>query len=180
MRETILAGLACALLAVTPAPADAGTMDVGAELMLGMGGSIDVGGADVDLGVTAGFGLFWDYEIWRYLDIGVQGNVLWWKTDAAGADRDTLIDVAPFVKGKLRFVNDKLEVYGKIPIGLALNIGDDTDAGLHTGFTAGVSYNVWGGLWPFLELGWALHWIDANTSFSMNQFALQIGASWNF
>lgn len=186
MRAFVVSTLVCALFLGSTAPASARKMDVGADLLLGMTGEVKSDAGSADLEVTAGFGLFADWEIWKYIDIGAHVNFTWWKIDGA-SDRDLFVDIGPYLKGKFRFVRDKLEIYGKFPIGFTLcatednNDKSDTDPGFHTGLLFGVSYNVFSGFWPFLELGWTFHWLNGEGSnYRTNQFALNLGASWAF
>lgn len=128
---------------------------------IGFGGELEIDGAgpldlksDLTTSIGGQFGV--DAVVLSLLALGGEVRIVGWNTevaDNAGADRSKLIDVD--FKPRLRFplVNDRLEVYGALPIGLTIplladDIGGDANEGLDG--TVGWNLGVGGGMTFFV------------------------------
>lgn len=176
------------LLAVSALSAPAvgqgvGGLEVGIAGMLGVGreGQVDskeLGSQDGDLDPTGGFGVHVFYPVATFpgnggLDLGGRIAALWWQAQDAipanvpVADHGTLIDLSIVAKPRVRFLDDRLEVFFKVPFGLTVSVLEElngvtkgrTGAGVHFGLLPGVSWTFSRHWVLFLDLGYAMHWM---------------------
>ena len=158
-----------------------------------------------DFEPTAGFSLFGEYRVMRYVAIGGMASFLWWNSeglDAANQDPNLWIDLDFTVRGMYPLLNDKMEIYVQMPVGLTIAVpGEDkvavggfagevkTGVGVNFSIVFGLLYNVWSQLDVFLDMGVMFHWATnevkvGNTSgdiaSSGAQMAFNFGAAWRF
>jgi hypothetical protein len=217
-------GIFALVLATSAAPAlpasaqVAGRLEVGLAGMLGVGheGEVDsdrLGATDDDLDPSGGFALHALYTVLTFLDgggldVGGRFATLWWQAEddiPAGvpvADHGTLIDLSVMAKPRLRFLDERLEVFLKVPFGLTISVLEDlpgvtkgrTGAGVNFGLLPGVSWTFDGHWGLFLDLGYALHWvrhegrfkagllgtISDTQEYTAHEFALNLGLAYRF
>jgi hypothetical protein len=214
--------VAAGVLATAPAEAQvAGKLEVGISGMLGVGdkGKVDgsAGGVQVsqedDLDPSGGFGIHALYTVLPFLDGGgldLGGRVafLWWQAEDAVApgvpiaDHGTLIDISLMAKPRMRFLDERLEVYLKVPLGLTISVLEDlpnvtkgrTGAGVNFGLLPGVSWTFVQHWVLFLDLGYALHWmrhegeskanplftVSGTQEYTAHEFAMNLGLAYRF
>ena len=112
---------------------------IAAKLQLGLGGSVDYtvsgnGGSvtrNSDLGVSFGVAGEYVYPLHRYFALGGQLGFLTWQS-SAGSDseggRNFLFDLAVVPKGKYAMLDDTLELYLGLPIGVGLDVLNEVNA----------------------------------------------------
>ena len=159
--------------------------------------------------VTAGFALLGEYPILRalvgpesdFFRIGATVQFLFWgEKDWTDHDvsRAAWIDVDLWLKGRYAFLEDRLEVYLAIPVGLTIGVLDDEAyepvygaalrspvAGWNIGLLVGTSYRFWKGLGAMLHLGFRYHWLkseanDIGYALEVPEFALDVGMFYAF
>ena len=173
---------------------------------IGLTGSFGFGGkieADIenggtfkdDLEATVGFALFGYYPLMRNFHIGLRTTFGWVTSedvDTANGDSTMVIDISPVLKARFPLMNDKLELYAILPIGLTISVPPDdvnnfdTGIGWNVGLQFGASYLVTDAIGILAELGWQGRGATNSTSsnvdvtFTMHQFALNFGAYYVF
>lgn len=169
------------------------------ELMLGVGGSEDVKGANVsvndDLEPSFGIGVKYMHPLHRYFVLGGQFSMLWWNTqggDNANQDRNLLLDLAIVPQGRLP-VTDGIELTLGLPVGVSLDFwgGDGIaygfgpimvsgDVGTGIGFNValmfGARFALSDDIGLVTELGYAMH----SVTHSIDVMVLGAGTSADF
>ncbi len=176
-RRSWLAPLAWFLVLAAPgeARAAAGKADLGIEGDFGLLGTRlwhdtrEASGEDA-LVPDHGFGLRFQYEVWRYLDVGAQTNVRIW-----GHYRGRYnVDLAFRIAAKFPLTAGGLELTLAVPVGFTVAIPDQRlsryreEEGLHLGaevgghvaVLAGLAYPIVGRFGGFFETGWVFHSAD--------------------
>ena len=155
-----------------------------------------------DFEPMAGFTLFGEFRIHRYFALGPSVSFLFWNVeffDDNDIKPSMFIDFDVSLRVLYPLVNDKLEIYARVPVGLTLSVlnsdfedyGLDADPGVGANFSfvVGVLYNVWSQLDIFLEMGAVYHWVKNDGKFrgakgdaelSGAQMAFNFGAAWRF
>jgi len=184
MRLRTVSLLAVSTLASATAWAQpGGRLEVGIAGMLGVGDegkgdSRQLGSQDGDLDPTGGFGIHALYEVLTFLgsgglDVGGRVAVLWWQAEddiPAGvpvADHGTLVDLSAMARPRIRLLDDRLEVFLKMPVGLTISVLEKlpgvtkgrTGTGVNFGLLPGVSWTFERHWVLFLDVGYALHWM---------------------
>ncbi len=181
------------LLAALPARADSpAKVEIGIAGMLGVGDEGTYTSEffdtedDPELDPTGGFGVHALYEVLPYLDVGGRVAALWWQADEAWpkgtpmADHGTLVDIDALFKGKYRLLDDRLEVYGKVPVGLTVSVVEElrgvtegrTGVGANVGVLAGASWTFLKRYGIFLEFGYSFHWMKHEGKYKDPDFPL--------
>ena len=120
-----------------------------------------------------GFGLRVEYELHKHFHVGFLTNFQFWRTepqDDSNADRNLFVDLAPVLKLRRGFHNERGEVFVEMPVGLTIAKFSDegekwvasfqnaskpeTGLGWNVGLMAGASYRVTGNLSVQARLGW--------------------------
>lgn len=165
---------------------------------IGFGGELEVDGPgpfdalpnqDLTTSIGGQFGV--DAVVLSLLALGGEVRIVGWNTEALddrNVDRSKLVDID--FKPRLRFplVNDRLEIYGALPIGLTIPIlADDWAGDANEGIDGKVGWNlgVGGGMTFFvtprfglnLEPMYVMRWFGAegggqNADITMKQFTL--------
>ena len=120
-----------------------------------------------DLEPTTGFALYGEYPLHRYLHVGLQTAFGWSigeSADDANGDRTFVTDISPFAKARLPLLNDKLELFVLVPIGLSISVPPDaaapyvgtvdTGVGWNAGIQFGTTYFIHDGFGVSFEIGW--------------------------
>jgi hypothetical protein len=167
------------------------------ELILGVGGSADVNGANFsvnnDLEPSFGIGVKYMHPLHRYFVLGGQLSVLWWNTQGLAdlnQDRSLLLDLALVPQGRLP-VTDDIELTLGLPIGVSFDFwgGDRIAIGpimFSTDVSTGIGFNLalmFGARFALsedigltTELGYAMH----SVSHSFEVMAAGVGPSADF
>jgi hypothetical protein len=166
-----------------------------AKLMLGIGGSVDVGlgnlSASGDAELTFGGGFAYMVPLHRYFVLGGQLAVQSWQTkagDNANAGRNVMGDLTVVPQGRLPLTHD-VELYLAMPIGLSLdflnqanvdvagvaNVDIDPAVGFTISFMAGARFGLSESFGLLAELGYSLH----SFSHSASAQAAGVGVSLN-
>ena len=181
----------------------AAAQEGGADIHLGAGFALDVGGevdfdvrgADRDLDATVGLRGHLDYAVHRYVSVGGLVRMSWWEPDDWALDRSFLFDLGPRVIGHYDWRDFRF--YAGLSPGIMLSaINDDDDDGFRgvdfdnpaVGFT--MSLTVAGAEWwfskrlgVFAEIGWVGHWFEhdqdnfdgGDVEFELSQMMLESG-----
>jgi hypothetical protein len=201
----VLCGVAALLVSQPSFAALGGKLDVGIKAQFGLGGEYNIEiqnqESDDDAEATVGFALFAQYEVFRYIDIGLLFGFNWLATegmDDGNVDANAAIDIDALLKLKYPFMDGRFEIYLAVPIGLTIvvpsddyeklfNVKPETGIGMNVSVLPGISYRFWGGLGAFLELGWVFRMAkhgfkgaDAELEFNVSQFALNFGLTYTF
>lgn len=199
---TLVAATALSLVA---GAAHAGDPEHGFRIGLtgsfGFGGKIETetegfsGSSKDDAEATVGFALFGTYPLHRHFHIGLRTTFGWVNSesgDNANIDATMVVDISPVLKARLPLMNDKLELYALLPIGLTISVPPDelnVDSGIgwNVGLQFGASYLVTDSIGILAELGWqgrgATSTVtngNTDVTFTMHQFALNFGAYFVF
>lgn len=135
---------------------------------MGVGGTVEVDGAENDLGTTLGFSLRSDVPVARYLLVGPLFQFGAWHPDTGGDPTDNYYgDLSLFLRGRIPLEPGALgvQLWGGLPIGLTLHfLGSDA---ARTQKDVGIGWNVgalFGGavhfnrqLGMFAEVGFMQH-----------------------
>lgn len=152
-----------------------------------------------DLEPTLGFAVNGFYPLHRYLHVGLQTS-FGWSISETSSDYDVgrtfVLDISPVLKGRLPLLNDKLELYVLLPIGLSVSVPPDdantavgqvdTGVGWNAGLQVGASYLVHEGFGLTFEIGWQGRGttngtqINADLTTTSHQFAMNIGMFYGF
>jgi len=169
---------------------------------IGFGGELEVDGPgpfdaipDQDLTTSIGGQVGVDAVVLSLLALGGEVRIVGWNTedfDDNDVDRSKLVDID--FKPRLRFplVNDRLEIYGALPIGLTIPIlADDFAGDANEGVDGTVGWNlgVGGGMTFFVtprfglnvEPMYVMRWFGAegggqDADLTMKQFTLFVNA----
>jgi hypothetical protein len=182
-----------------PAPEKASPvagLEVGIAGMMGVGykGTIDSRELDTyhkKLHPSGGFGVHALYEVLPYLDVGGRFTAMWWQAKEKWddgvpiADHGTLLDISAVVKAKMRFYGDRLEVFGKVPVGLTVSVLEKLDnvtkgrtgVGANVGVLAGASWTFLRHYGIFLEAGYAFHWVRHSGEVTANVLGFPVTAT---
>jgi hypothetical protein len=135
---------------------------------LGFGGSLvsDLGGVErsrLDADASPGGELRGDFPITRHITMGPLAAVYVARPDAAGFERNPVVDLAPFIKGRYNFRagSKKAEIYGLFHVGMTMAFirrstrdSDRFGVGWNIGLTPGFQVLIKKHFGVVTELGW--------------------------
>jgi len=186
----------------------------GVRAGLGLGGEVEaeVGTQEFDYDMETSFSIGGFLEYTKHKNVhfgGIVGSQFWTadELDDVGIDRNTFLDISPFLKVLAPFADGKGEVYAMVPIGLTVSfLNEDfeepakwqppletTAVGMNVSILAGASYMFNETVGGLVDIGWNYHSMTHEIErqyvggdgvdeieITMSQFALNVGFFTNF
>ena len=131
---------------------------------IGFAGELDIDpGPDFDADSSPGFDLRGDFPVARHVTLGPQFSFYAARPDNPNLDRNPIIDISPFIKGRYPFKagKKKAEVYGIFQVGLSMvflrdNLlgSDEFGPGWNIGLAPGIQILLARRFGLITEIGW--------------------------